>query len=62
MSAKTDKFKLEFTKLTEVEKVELIKFINDYQSSNTVQKSYVTESLKRSLGPTDSAQCGCCGR
>lgn len=62
MSAKTDKFKLEFTKLTEIEKKELIKFINDYEAGSTIQKGNLSESLRKSLGPTDASKCGCCGK
>ena len=62
MSAKTDKFKLEFTKLTDTEKDDFIKFINDYQRGTYLQKGIITDSLKRSLGPTDSVKCGCCGK
>lgn len=57
-----DKFKLEFTILTDIEKAELIKFINEYQGSSTLQKGNLNESLKRSLGPMDSGKCGCCGK
>ena len=62
MSAKTDKFKLEFTKLTDAEKEDFIRFINEYQRGTYQQKVTFSESLKRSLGPTDSAKCGCCGK
>lgn len=62
MSAKTDKFKLEYTKLTDSEKQELVRFIAEYQSANTFQKAILGETLSKSLGPTDSAKCGCCGK
>lgn len=62
MSAKTDKFKLEFTKLTDIEKADLIKFINEYEGGSTLQKGNLSESLRKSLGPTDSGKCGCCGK
>nr|WP_315200593.1 hypothetical protein [uncultured Flavobacterium sp.] len=62
MSAKTDKFKFEFTKLSDVEKTDLIKFINEYQNGSTLQKGNLNESLRKSLGPTDAGKCGCCGK
>lgn len=62
MSVKTDKLKLEFTKLTDAERRDFIAFIADYERSSTIQKGSLNEALKRSLGPTDSAKCACCGR
>ena len=62
MSAKTDKFKLEYTKLTDAEKSELLRFISDYQNGSEFQKGSLSEALRKSLGPTDSAKCGCCGK
>ncbi len=62
MSAKTEKFKYEFTKLSETEKAELIKFINDYQNGSTFHKANLSEYLRKSLGPTDASKCGCCGK
>lgn len=62
MSAKTEKFKYEFTKLSDTEKTELIKFINEYQAGTTFYKANLSESLRKSLGPTDASKCGCCGK
>ena len=62
MSAKTEKFKYEFTKLSDAEKAELVKFINEYQAGTTFYKTNLSESLRKSLGPTDASKCGCCGR
>lgn len=62
MSVKTDKFKLEFTKLSATEKNELIRFIAEYQDSSNVIQENLSANLRKSLGPTDAAKCGCCGR
>jgi len=62
MSTKTEKLKYEFTKLLDTEKAELTKFIMEYQTSTNLQKANLNESLRKSLGPTDAAKCGCCGK
>lgn len=62
MSVKTDKLKLDFTKLSEEEKAEVINFINDYQRGTQTYKTNLSESLKRSLGPMDAGKCACCGK
>lgn len=62
MSVKTDKLKLEYTKLTDAERRDFVVFITEYETGNTIQKGRIGDTLNKSLGPTDSAKCACCGR
>lgn len=62
MSNKTDRLKLEFFKLSDYEKSELINFINQHRNSGYQEQEILKEKIRSSLGPTDSAQCGCCGK
>ena len=65
----TDKVKIVlngYAHLSESEKTEFIREINDYINKSDFQKGQLNEKLsgevKRVLGPTSSAICSCCGR
>jgi intein/homing endonuclease len=62
MNIKLTKLKIAYTELTEAEKEDLKTFIREYDGKYIFEKSLATESLKRSLGPIDSAECVCCGK
>jgi hypothetical protein len=62
MSAKTDKLKLEYTKLTDAERSEILRFIQQFENSSLIQKGSLSETLSKSLGPTDANKCSCCGK
>lgn len=62
MSVKLTKLKISYVELTDSEKEELKSFIRDYDGKYTFEKAQANESLKRSLGPIDSAKCSCCGK
>lgn len=64
MDTQTDQVFRGFLGLTQTQKQELIKAINDYYKETvTVQKQLEERYLKRfDLGPLSSNVCKCCGR
>lgn len=62
MSVKLTKLKISYAELADSEKEELKTFIRDYDGKYTFEKKQINDSLKRSLGPIDSAKCSCCGK
>ena len=66
MSVKTDKVKSGYTELSDSERQEVIKFINEFEQSGPLGKVNLSkrsrETFNKSLGPTGSNDCPCCGK
>ena len=62
MSQKTDNIKLAYTKLDYDERVEVQKWINGYENSSFQQRTSISESFNKSLGPRATASCVYCGK
>jgi hypothetical protein len=66
MSVKSDKVKSGYTELSEPERQEVIKFINEYEQTSRSGKINLSErargTFNKSLGPTGNNNCPCCGR
>jgi len=66
MSVKSDKVKSGYTELSDAEKLEVKKFINEYDLSTYSGKINLSERAKetfsKSLGPTGGNNCPCCGK
>lgn len=63
MSLKSDRVKKGYAELSEVEKNEVKAFIKEYDQSGTYGQQRMFSSLNesKSLGPTSSSKCPCCG-
>jgi len=66
MSVKSDKVKSGYTELSDAERQDVIKFINEYEQSNYSGKVNLSErargTFSKSLGPTGNNECPCCGK
>lgn len=66
MSVKSDRVKTSYADLSDEERNEVKRFINDYDSSTysgkLELKTRVNESLSKSLGPTFGNRCSQCGK
>lgn len=66
MSVKSDKVKSGYTELSDAERQDVINFINEYEKSGSLGKVNLSkrarETFSKSLGPTGSNNCPCCGK
>jgi hypothetical protein len=66
MSVKSDKVKSGYTELSDAERQDVIRFINEYEQSSYTGKINLSERARgatnKSLGPTGNNECPCCGR
>lgn len=66
MSAKSDKVKSGYADLSPAEKIEIKRFIEEYDRSSISEQRTFTEKLDRalnkSLGPKFDTSCPCCGK
>lgn len=62
MNEKVKKVFKGFLELNDNEKDELKKAIRDYDSKGSYEQRTFSESFAKSLGPTSSNPCPCCGK
>ena len=66
MSVKSDKVKSGYTELSVSERGEVLSFIKEYEQSGLLGKESLSrrsrEAFSKSLGPTGSNDCPCCGK
>ena len=51
-----------YTELDYTSRKEVRDFITDYESKGFSERKPLIESIQKSLGPTSSITCPCCGR